>query len=30
MICTDQYGFNPNTQREFNNQDWKLPPVRKR
>ncbi len=30
MIYTDQYGFNPNTQREFNNQDWKLTPVRER
>jgi hypothetical protein len=30
MIYTDQYGFNPNTQREFNNQEWKLTPVRER
>jgi hypothetical protein len=30
MIYSDQYGFNPNTQREFNNQQWKLTPVRER
>lgn len=30
MIYTDQYGFNPNTQREFNQKEWKLTPVRER
>jgi len=30
MIYTNQYGFNPNTQREFNNKEWKLTPVRER
>jgi len=30
MIYTNQYGFNPNTQQEFNNKEWKLTPVRER
>lgn len=30
MIYTQQQGFNPNTQREFNNKEWKLTPVRPR
>lgn len=30
MIYTDQYGFNPNTEREFNSKEWKLTPVRER
>lgn len=30
MIYTNQYGFNPNAQQEFNNKEWKLTPVRER
>jgi hypothetical protein len=30
MIYTNQHGFNPNAQQEFNNKEWKLTPVRER
>jgi hypothetical protein len=30
MIYTDQHGFNPNTQRDFSDKEWKLTPVRPR
>ena len=30
MIYTNEYGFNPNSQRDLNNQEWKLTPVRPR
>lgn len=30
MLYTDQYNFNPNTQREFSDREWKLTPVRER
>ena len=30
MIYTNEYGYNPNKQRELNNQEWKLTPVRER
>lgn len=29
-LQTDQYNFNPNTQREFSDREWKLTPVRER
>lgn len=30
MIYTNEYGFDPNKQRELNNREWKLTPVRQR
>jgi len=30
MIYTNEYGFDPNKQREVNQQEWKLTPVRPR